>query len=64
MGIVLDAALGRYQGKQSGETASFSPNYRRWDRRACAIDERAAPLPSEYVILKEYASAFAGTQLK
>jgi nicotinamidase-related amidase len=43
--------------------ADFSPNYRRWDRRACAIDERAAPLSAEYVILKEHASAFAGTPL-
>jgi nicotinamidase-related amidase len=43
--------------------ADFSPNYRRWDRRACAIDERLAPLPAEYIILKEHASAFAGTPL-
>jgi maleamate amidohydrolase len=41
--------------------ADFSPNFRRWDRRACAIDERVAPLPAEYVMLKEHASAFAGT---
>ncbi|HEY7426091.1 MAG TPA: isochorismatase family protein [Gemmataceae bacterium] len=43
--------------------ADFSPNFRRWDRRACAIDERVAPLPAEYVLLKEHASAFAGTPL-
>jgi maleamate amidohydrolase len=43
--------------------ADFSPNYRRWDRRACAIDERVAPLPSEYVLYKEHASAFAATPL-
>jgi nicotinamidase-related amidase len=43
--------------------ADFSPNFRKWDRRACAIDERLAPLPGEYVIHKEYASAFAGTAL-
>jgi nicotinamidase-related amidase len=43
--------------------ADFSPNYRKWDRRACAIDERLRPLPNEYVIYKEYASAFAGTAL-
>jgi nicotinamidase-related amidase len=43
--------------------ADFSPNYRRWDRRACAIDERVAPRPAEYVIPKEHASAFAGTPL-
>jgi len=43
--------------------ADYSPNFRRWDQRACAIDERVAPLPAEYVLLKEHASAFAGTPL-
>jgi nicotinamidase-related amidase len=43
--------------------ADFSPNYRRWDRHACAIDERLVSLPAEYVLLKEHASAFAGTPL-
>ena len=43
--------------------ADYSPNFRRWDRRACSIDERVAPLPAEYVLLKEHASAFAGTPL-
>jgi maleamate amidohydrolase len=41
----------------------FSPNFRAWDRRACAIDERVRPLPGEKVIVKEHASAFAGTPL-
>jgi nicotinamidase-related amidase len=40
-----------------------SPNYRKWDPRACTIDERVRPLPSELVIEKEDASAFAGTAL-
>ena len=39
----------------------FSPRFRPWDRRACAIDERVRPLPGEKVLLKEYASAYAGT---
>src|SRR4051812_23063100 len=43
--------------------ADFSPNYRKWDRRACAIDERLQPLPGDYVLYKEHASAFAGTPL-
>src|SRR5207248_7574646 len=43
--------------------ADFSPNFRRWDRRACAIDERLASLPGDYVLEKEHASAFAGTPL-
>src|SRR5215471_8574097 len=41
--------------------ADYSPNYRRWDRRACEIDERVRPLPGELVVSKEHASAFAGT---
>jgi nicotinamidase-related amidase len=43
--------------------ADFSPNFRRWDRRACEIDARLRPLPGEYVLYKEHASAFAGTPL-
>ena len=49
--------------QQLKSAADYSPNFRRWDRRACAIDERLAPRPDEYVILKEHASAFAGTPL-
>jgi maleamate amidohydrolase len=41
----------------------YSPNFRKWDRRACQIDERISPFPSEYVVFKEHASAFAGTAL-
>jgi maleamate amidohydrolase len=41
----------------------FSPQFRAWDRRACEIDERVHPLPGEYVLQKEHASAFAGTPL-
>lgn len=43
--------------------ADFSPRFRKWDQRACTIDERVSPLPSEYVIAKEHSSAFAGTPL-
>ncbi|MSQ93497.1 MAG: isochorismatase family protein [Gemmataceae bacterium] len=43
--------------------ADFSPNFRKWDDRACAIDDRVKPLPDDYVIYKEYASGFAGTAL-
>jgi len=41
----------------------FSPRFRKWDRRACEIDERIRPLPEEYILYKEHASAFAGTPL-
>ena len=43
--------------------ADFSPNFRKWDRRACDIDERLRPLPGDSVLYKEHASAFAGTPL-
>ena len=48
---------------QFKSAADYSPEYRRWDRRACAIDERVGPRPDEYVVVKEHASAFAGTAL-
>jgi nicotinamidase-related amidase len=48
---------------QFKSAADFSPTFRKWDRRACEIDERVRPLPSELVIEKEHASAFAGTPL-
>src|SRR5262249_31964812 len=43
--------------------ADYSPNFRKWDRRACIIDERVQPQPGEYIVYKEHASAFAGTPL-
>lgn len=43
--------------------ADFSPRFRKWDRRACEIDERIRPQPGEHIIYKEHASAFAGTAL-
>jgi maleamate amidohydrolase len=48
---------------QFKSAADFSPKFRKWDRRACEIDERVKPLANEYVIYKEHASAFAGTPL-
>jgi nicotinamidase-related amidase len=48
---------------QLKSAADFSPSFRKWDRRACEIDERVKPLPGELVIAKEHASAFAGTAL-
>lgn len=39
------------------------PGFVPWDRHACAIDSRVAPLPGEIVLAKEHASAFAGTTL-
>ena len=48
---------------QFKSAADFSPKFRKWDRRACEIDERVKPLAGESVIYKEHASAFAGTPL-
>jgi nicotinamidase-related amidase len=63
-GIPVIYTTSPYQDKpQLKSAADFSPHFRKWDQRACAIDERLAPLPGEYVIEKEHASAFAGTAL-
>jgi nicotinamidase-related amidase len=48
---------------QIKSAADYSPNFRPWDRRACDMDGRLAPLPGELVLAKEHASAFAGTPL-
>src|SRR5437763_8806517 len=37
---------------QRKSAEDFSPGFRPWDRRACEIDARLQPLPSEYVLLK------------
>ncbi|MBI1913885.1 MAG: isochorismatase family protein [Planctomycetes bacterium] len=63
-GVPVIYTTSPYRDKpQFKSAADFSPNFRKWDRRACEIDERVAPLPGEYVIQKEHASAFAGTPL-
>src|SRR5262245_4394283 len=33
---------------QFKSAADYSPNFRKWDRRACDIDERVRPMPGEY----------------
>lgn len=48
---------------QFKSAADYSPTFRTWDRRACDIDHRVSPLPTEVVLPKEHASAFAGTPL-
>jgi maleamate amidohydrolase len=51
------------ENPQFKSAADFSPKFRKWDRRACEIDERVKPVPGELVIFKEHASSFAGTPL-
>lgn len=54
----------RYFDKpQFKSAADYSPTFRKWDEHACVIDERVRPTKDEYVIAKEHASAFAGTNL-
>ena len=48
---------------QLKSAADYSPGFRPWDRRACEIDERLRPAATELVLVKEHASAFAGTPL-
>jgi maleamate amidohydrolase len=63
-GIPVIYTTSPFRGEPQLKSAEdYSPDFRRWDRRACEIDARLAPLPSEYVIYKEHASAFAGTPL-
>ena len=53
-----------YHDDPAPKSASdFSPKFRKWDRRACEIDERLRMLPGEYLIHKEHASAFNQTPL-
>jgi len=63
-GVPIIYTTSPYSDKpQLKSAADFSPNFRRWDRRACEIDERLRPQAGEYIIHKEHASAFAGTAL-
>jgi nicotinamidase-related amidase len=43
--------------------ADYSPGFRKWDGRACEIDDRVHMFPGEVLLPKEHASAFAGTPL-
>ena len=52
-----------WQPPQRKSAMDYSPKFRKWDSRACEIDERVRPQPGEYIIYKEHASAFAGTPL-
>jgi maleamate amidohydrolase len=59
--VIYTTAPFRERAKKSVEEGSA--RLRPWDRRACEIDERVRPLPAEYILYKENASAFAGTPL-
>jgi maleamate amidohydrolase len=54
----------QYQQKRMYKSAADDTGkYRKWDRRACEIDERIRPQANEYMIYKEHSSAFPGTPL-
>ena len=62
-GIPVIYTTSPFPQTQIKSSADFSPKFRKWDQRACEIDERVKPQPGEYIIYKEHASAFAGTPL-
>jgi maleamate amidohydrolase len=63
-GIPIIYTTSPYSDKPAFKSAmDFSPNYRKWDPRACEVDERVKPRPGERVLFKDYASGFAGTPL-
>ena len=63
-GIPVIYTTSPYRDEPQPKSAEdYSPGFRKWDPRACEIDERLQPQPGEYVIRKEHASAFAGTAL-
>jgi maleamate amidohydrolase len=63
-GVLVVYTTSPYPTRAQLKTAAdLSPGFRMWDQRACAIDERVQPLPTELVLTKEHASAFAGTPL-
>ena len=63
-GLPIIYTTSPYEDKpQFKSAADYSPNYRKWDRRACEIDQRVERRADEYLVVKEHASAFAGTAL-
>ena len=63
-GVPVVYTTSPFGGKpQPKSAADYSPGFRPWDRRACEIDERLRPQAGDHVLLKEHASAFAGTPL-
>ena len=62
-GIPVIYTTSPFPQPQIKSAADFSPKFRKWDQRACEIDERVQPLAGEYIVCKEHASAFAGTAL-
>jgi len=62
-GIPVIYTTSPFPQAQIKSAADFSPRFRAWDPRACEIDSRVKPMPGEYIVWKEHASAFAGTAL-
>jgi nicotinamidase-related amidase len=62
-GIPVIFTTSPFPQTQLKSAADFSPKFRKWDQRACEIDERVKPQVGEQIIYKEHASAFASTAL-
>jgi len=62
-GIPVIYTTSPFPQTQLKSAADFSPRFRKWDQRACEIDQRVKPQTGEHIIYKEHASAFAGTAL-
>jgi nicotinamidase-related amidase len=62
-GIPMIYTTSPFPQTQIKSAADFSAQFRKWDQRACEIDERVKPWPGESIVYKEHASAFAGTAL-
>jgi nicotinamidase-related amidase len=62
-GVPVFYTTSPHRTPQFKSAEDYSPNFRHWDRRACEIDERVRPEPSDHIIVKDNASAFAGTAL-
>lgn len=62
-GIPVIYTTSPFPQTQLKSAADFSPKFRKWDQRACEIDEHVKPRSGEHIVYKEHASAFAGTAL-
>src|SRR4029434_7856747 len=51
-GIPVIYTTSPFPQTQLKSAADFSPKFRKWDQRACKIDERVEPHAGEYIVYK------------
>jgi nicotinamidase-related amidase len=61
--VIYTTSPFRPDGEEPMHAQPGAGGFRRWDARACQLDERLAPQPGELVLYKDNASAFFGTHL-